>query len=212
MVLGPPDPGAELGGRWYSGASGAAYLSVDTADPNRGQNDFLLGNKTAGDTNRADWRSQLFELGPAAAGAKPMTLSFAYKFPGKVNSGDDIALFFRFFDAHTNFLGQFYIPLGSQTSDSEMTGYKTLTLTNLTAVKNATGIRLPRGARAATADIWVTCNIFSPWTSGDALFDDFSVTTVTPSHRSACLISLAGLLAVILIGASILHFRRRSQA
>jgi len=34
------------------------------------------------------------------------------------------------------------------------------------------------GVRATTADVWVTCNIFDPWTSGDARFDDFSVTTL----------------------------------
>jgi hypothetical protein len=108
-----------------------------------------------------------------------MTFSFAYKCPGKVNRGDNIAVFLRFFDeTGTNFLGQHYIPLGSASGDSEMSDYKTVTFTNLRAVKNATGIRLPKGARAVTADIWVTCNIFSPWTSGDARFDDFSVTTV----------------------------------
>jgi hypothetical protein len=108
-----------------------------------------------------------------------MTFSFAYKFPGKINAGDNIAVFFRFFDeTGTNFLGQHYIPIGSSSGDSEMTGYKTATFTGLRALKNATGIRLPKGARTVTADIWVTCNIFSPWTSGDARFDDFSVTTL----------------------------------
>lgn len=179
ILLGPTDGGAEQGDQWYYGTNDAAYLFVDNSDPNSGNNDFTLGNKTAGDTNRADWRSQLFKLGPAADGARPMTFSFAYKFPGKVNPGDNIAVFFRFFDeTGTNFLGQHYIPLGAASSDSEMTGYKTATFTNLRAVKNATGIRLPKGARSATADIWITCNIFSPWTSGDARFDDFSVTTV----------------------------------
>jgi hypothetical protein len=178
ILLGPPDGGAEQGGQWYFGTNGAAYLFVDTADPNRGNNDFTLGNKTAGETNHADWRSQLFKLGPAAGGAEPMTFSFAYKFPGKVNAGDNIAVFFRFFDeTGTNFLGQIPISLGSSSGDSEMTDYKTVAFANLRAVKNATGIRLPKGARTMTADIWVTCNIFSPWTSGDARFDDFSVTT-----------------------------------
>jgi len=178
ILLGPPDGGAERGGQWYSGTNDMAYRFVNNTDPNSGERYFVIGNKVAGDTNRADWRSQLFRLGPAAGGAEPMTFSFAYKFPGKVNPGDDIAVFFRFFDeTGTNFLGQHYIPLGSSSGDSEMTGYKTATFANLRAVKNAAGIRLPGGARAVTADIWVTCNIFSPWTSGDAQFDDFSVTT-----------------------------------
>ncbi len=210
VVLGPPDPGAELGGQWYSGTNGAAYLFVDTADPNRGNNDFTLGNKTAGEANRADWRSQLFSLGPAAGGARPMTFSFAYKFPGKVNPGDNIAVFFRFFDeTGTNFLGQHYIPIGSLSGDSEMSEYKTVTFTNLRAVKNATGIRLPKGARAATADIWITCNIFGPWASGDARFDDFSVTTVKPFSSLIIVIPAAVLLGVIIIVALLFHFRRK---
>lgn len=202
ILIGPPDGGSEQGGQWYFGTNDAAYLFVDTADPNHGASDFTLGNKTVGETNRADWRSQLFSLGPAAGGAEPMTFSFAYKFPGKVNAGDNIAVFFRFFDeSGTNFLGQHYIPLGSSSGDSEMTSYKTATFTALRAVKNATGIRLPKGARAMTSDIWVTCNIFSPWTSGDAHFDDFSVTTLpSPSWISRhWLISLTALLIIVVL-------------
>lgn len=179
IVIGPLDGGAERGGQWYFGTNDMAYLFVDSTDPNRGNNDFTLGNKTTGDTNRADWRSQLFKLGPAAGGTEPITFSFAYKFPGKVNQGDTIEMALRFFDeTGTNFLGQIPISLGSSSGDSEMTGYKTATFADLRAVKNATGIRFPKGARTVTADIWVTCNIFSPWTSGDARFDDFSVTTL----------------------------------
>jgi hypothetical protein len=201
ILLGPLDAGAELGGEWYSGTNGAAYLFIDKTDPNSGASDFTLGNKTAGAENRADWRSQLFSLGPAAGGTEPMTFSFAYKFTGKVNAGDNIAVFFRFFDeTGTNFLGQHYIPLGSSSGDSEMTSYKTATFANLRAVKNATGIQLPIGARAVTADIWVTCNIFSPWTSGDARFDDFSVTTLpSPSWISRHWFISLTVLVIILI-------------
>lgn len=181
ILLGPIDPGAEQGDQWYCGTNDMAYLSVDSTDANRGNNDFTLGNKIAGNTNRADWRSQLFSLGPAAGGAGPTTFSFAYKLPGKVKAGDNIVLFFRFFDdSGTNFLGQQTIMLGSKSGDSEMTDYKTVTLAGIFAKKNATGIRIPKTARTATADIWVTCNIFQPWTSGDARLDDFSVTTVPP--------------------------------
>ena len=202
ILLGPPDAGAERGGEWYSGTNGAAYRSVDDTDANTGANDFTLGNKTAGAENRADWRSRLFSLGPAAGGAEPMTYSFAYKLPSKVNAGDNIAVFFRFFDeTGTNFLGQHYIPLGSSSGDSEMTGYKTATFTGLRAVKNATGIRLPKGARTVTADIWVTCNIFGPWSSGDARFDDFSVTTLPPPSWISrhWLISLTALLIIVVL-------------
>ena len=202
IILGPPNPGAETGGQWYSGTNGAAYLSVDNTDPNSGNNDFTLGNITAGTENRADWRSRLFSLGPAAGGGEPITFSFTYKFPGKVKSGDDIAVFFRFFDdTGKNFLGQQYIPLGSSSGDSEMTGYKKVTLTGIRALKNATGIQLPKGARTAKADIWVTCNIFSPWTSGDARFDDFSVTTIPapPWISRHWLLSLIALAIILLV-------------
>jgi len=202
ILLGPPDDGAEIGGEWYSGTNGAAYLFVDNTDPNHGANDFTLGNKIAGGENRADWRSQLFSLGPAAGGAEPMTFSFAYKFTGKVNPGDNIAMFFRFFDdTGTNFLGQQLILIGSSSGDSEMTGYKTATLTGVRALKNATGIRFPKGARTATADIWVTANIFQPWSSGDARFDDFSVTTLpAPSWISRhWLISLTVLVIIVVL-------------
>lgn len=179
ILLGPPDPGAELGGQWYNGTNGAGYQSVDSNDPNSGNNDFTLGNKIVGKENSANWRSPLFSLGSAAGGAEPITFSFSYKLPGKVSGKDDIAVFFRFFDeTGTNFLGQEFIPLGSSSGDSAMAGYKTVTLTGLRARKNASGIQLPKGARTSTADIWVTCNIFFPWTSGDARFDDFSVTTL----------------------------------
>ena len=214
ILLGPPDGGAERGGQWYSGTNDMAYRFVNNTDPNSGERYFVIGNKVAGDTNRADWRSQLFRLGPAAGGAEPMTFSFAYKFPGKVNPGDDIAVFFRFFDeTGTNFLGQHSIALGSSSGDSEMTGYKTVTLTGLRALKNATGVRLPKGARATTADVWVTCNIFEPWTSGDARFDDFSVTTVPAplwiSRHWAITRMLALLIVVVAPTLTVWAVRRR---
>lgn len=202
ILLGPPDPGAELGNIWFTGAYGEAYRFVDNTDPNSGEKDFALGNKTAGKENFVDWRSQNFPLGPAAGGAEPITFSFTYKLPGKVNRNDDIMVFIRFFDdSGTNFLGQRSVLLGSRSGDSEMTGYKTVTLTGIRALKNATGVRLPKDARTTTADIWVTCNIFEPWTSGDARFDDFSVTTLPgPSWISRhWLISLIALAALVLL-------------
>jgi hypothetical protein len=210
IILGPPDPGAERGGQWYNGTNGAGYRLIDDTDPNRGNNDFTLGNKTAGQENRADWRSRLFSLGPAAGGAEPITFSFAYKLPGEVKPGDDIAVFFRFFDdTGRNFLGQQFIPLGSSSGDSEMTGYKTVTLTGIRALKNATGVRLPKGARTAKADIWVTCNIFSPWTSGDARFDDFSV--MTSRHFPLLKIAIPAVVLLGIAAALLLYFRRQKQ-
>jgi hypothetical protein len=47
--------------------------------------------------------------------------------------------------------------------------YRTMTAENITAPRQAT-----------TADIWITANIFGPWSSGAAQFDDFAVTTTAP--------------------------------
>jgi len=168
--LGPPDPGAEHGfDDWYYGTNGEAWVSVDDTDPATGDHDFTLGNKTAGDQNRADWRSRIFSLGPAAKGARPITFSFACKFPGKINGRENMQVYLRFFDAAgTNFLGQKIFRVGFNTGSSNMSNYKTLTFTD---------IRAPKQAR--TADVWVTANIFVPWTSGSGQFDDFSVMTVS---------------------------------
>ena len=217
IMLGPPDPGPEHGfDYWYYGTNGGGYVSIDDTDPNTGTSDFTLGNKTTGSENRADFRSQLFPLHSASGGAEPITISFAYKLPGNVKARDNIAVFFRFFDdTGTNFLGQIPIMLGSSSGDSEMTDYKTMTLTSIRALKNATGIQLPKDARATTADIWVTCNVFQPWTSGDARFANFSVTTLpTPPWVSRhWIISIIVLLIILLLPVlTILAIRKRQMA
>jgi hypothetical protein len=189
ILLGPPDPGAEYGSDgWYYGTNGAAWVSLDNTDPATGEYDFTLGNKTAGDQNRADWRSRIFPLGPAAKGARPITFSFACKFPGKINGRENLQVYLRFFDAAgTNFLGQRIFRVGFNTGSSNMVNYKTMTFTD---------IRAPRGAR--TADVWVTANIFVPWTSGVGRFDDFSVTTVSHLGRTL-LVVFGGSVAVLII-------------
>lgn len=170
VLLGPANRGAENGADdWYYGTNGAAWVTVDDSDPATGQFDFTIGNNTAGHENRADWRARVFPLGPAADGAEPITFSFAYKFPGKINGRDNMQVFLRFFDTTgTNFLSQRIFRIGFYTGDSNMVNYKTMTVTD---------IRAPRKAR--TADVWVTANIWEPWTSGIGRFDDFSVTTVS---------------------------------
>jgi hypothetical protein len=172
-MLGPPDPGAEHGfDFWYHGASGKAVLSVDDTDPATGSNDFSLGNDTLGQENRANWRSQNFPLGPAADNGSPITFSFAYKLPGEVKGGENLDVYLRFFDATgTNYLKAKTIRIGSSSGDSNMTSYKKVTLTN---------IRTQQGAK--TADVWITANIFEPWSSGTARFDDFAVTTARPQR------------------------------
>jgi serine/threonine protein kinase len=171
ILLGPLDPGAELGDQWYSGTNGAAYRFVDNTDPNSGNNDFTLGNETAGKENLADWRSPNFALGPAAAGNAPIKFSFSYKLPDAVNAGDNVRVELRFFDkTGTNYLDERKILVGSSSRDASMSRYKRMVITN---------IRASRGA--ATADIRVNANLFEPWSSGTGRFDDFAVTTTPHS-------------------------------
>jgi hypothetical protein len=201
ILLGPPDPGAEHGfDDWYYGTNGEAWVSVDDADPVTGNHDFILGNRTAGDQNRADWRSRIFPLGPAAKGARPITFSFACKFPGKINGRENMQVYLRFFDAAgTNFFGQKIFRVGFTTGCSNMSSYKTLTFTD---------IRAPKQAR--TADVWVTANIFVPWTSGSGQFDDFSVTTVSRLGLTL-LVAFAGLgTGLIIIAMAAAKSRRKN--
>jgi hypothetical protein len=195
IQLGPPDPGAESGPNdWYYGTSGAAWVSVDDTDSVAGEYDFTIGNKIVGHENRADWRSHIFPLGPAANGARPITFSFAYKFPDKINGRENMQIFLRFFDAAgTNFFGQKIFRVGFHTSDSKMVNYRTMTITDILA---------PRKAR--TADVWITANIWEPWTSGVGRFDDFSVTTVSQLGRTVLLIfgSSVAMLIIITIAAT----------
>ena len=202
ILLGPHDPGAEHGfDVWYHGTNGEAYVYVDDTDPARGNQDFALGNRTAGDENRADWRSRIFPLGPAAKGARPVTFSFACKFPAKINGRENMQVYLRFFDAAgTNFLGQRIFRIGFNTGSSNMVNYKTMTFA---------GIRAPGKAR--TADVWVTANIFAPWTSGTGQFDDFSVTTVSRLGRTL-LVVFAGLVVVlIIITAAVVKWERKNR-
>ena len=189
ISLGLANPGAEHGSDgWYWGTNGAAWVSLDHTDPATGEYDFTIGNNTAGHENRADWRSHIFPLGAAANGARPITFSFTYKFPGKINERENLQVFLRFFDAAgTNFFGQKIFRVGFHTGDSNMVNYRTMTITDIIA---------PRKARSA--DIWITANIWEPWTSGVGRFDDFSVTTVSRLGWTL-LVVLGGSLAVLII-------------
>jgi hypothetical protein len=176
--LGPANPGAESGhAHWYTGARGAGFLFIDKTDPATGKNDFTVGNGAQGKENRADWRSEIFSLGPAANGDSRITLSFAYKLPGEVTNQrilplserQNLLVHLRFFDATgTNFLNERIVFVGAETGDSHMTRYKKMVLPN---------IRAPKGAR--TADIRIMANHSAgTWTSGLGRFDDFSVRAV----------------------------------
>ena len=186
IFLGPPSTGASSGGAdWLTGANGAGFTAVDFDDPPHDGFDFVISNTVAGDGNNADWRCPPFSLGAAAGGARTLTFSFAYKFVDRVAKGNNVLVQLRFFDSTgTNFVSQIVLTMGSRTSDSSMTEYKTRTVEN---------IIVPRTARLA--DIWVDANIFEPWASGTARFGNFSVTTAPRS-----LLFKAGVTAVVVLG------------
>jgi RNA polymerase sigma factor (sigma-70 family) len=155
---------------WFHGAKGSAFVFVDGTDAATGKNDLTLGNTEEGDANRADWRSQKFDLGPAANGREPVSFSFACKIPGDVKNKENLSVHLRFLDATgTNVLHDYAVDIGSATSSANMIHYKTLSFDGLVAPKNA-----------RKADIRITAN-HPPnvWTSGVARFDDFSVTAHT---------------------------------
>ena len=187
IFLGPPESGTWSGSsKWLTGATGAASTLYDFNNSDNGACAFVISNTVAGNENRADWRCVPFSLGPAAGGVRPITFSFAYKLVDRVEAGNNIHVQFRFFDSTgTNFINELVVPVGAHTSDSAMTGYRTLTMND---------ILVPPKAR--TADIWINANIFEPWVSGTALFDDFSVTTVPRSLRFK-----AGVITALWIGA-----------
>jgi hypothetical protein len=139
VMIGPVNPGAEYGSdQWWVGASGKGYLFVDHADPASGTNDFTLKNTNQDKNSSAGWRSVIFPLGPAAAGARPITFSFAYKLADDVNAGDNMLVQFRFFNRATNWIIERDFELGDSSHDSAMSHYKTVTIGGILAPHNAT--------------------------------------------------------------------------
>lgn len=171
VMIGPVNPGAEDGSDgWWVGASGTGYLFVDHTDPASGNSDFTLGITNEDKNNSVGWRSVVFPLGPAA-GVRRINFSFAYKLVGDVNPGDDVMVQLRFYNRTTNWIRETDFLLGDSSHDSAMSHYKTFTVENI-----------PTPHAASLADINVTANVFSHhWSSGDARFDDFSLTTTTYS-------------------------------
>jgi hypothetical protein len=187
IVLGPAESGTWSGSeKWLTGAYGAAATYYDFEDPAHGPCAFVLSNTVAGPENAADWRCLPFSLGPAAGGARLVSLSFAYKLSDRVAPGDNMRVELRFFDSTgTNRVGQRSVQVGARTGDSAMSSYRTLTMN---------GILPPRKARMADVSI----NMDS-WVSGTGRFDDFSITTEPRS-----LLFKAGAGAVVLLGVGIL--------
>lgn len=198
VPLGPKNSGAESDFTdWYSGIRGGGSVSVEN-DPKEGHNNFSIGitNLVPDQTNWADLRSHIFSLNEAANGQRPLTFSFSYKLSDKVNPGDNIAVYLRFFDSTgTKFYDQKPVFVGSDTHDSEMYIYKTLAVSNIVT---------PPGA--VTADVWVTANLFQPWTLGTAEFDDFSVITTSPVPWRNVIIGVA--IVAIISGVTLWLFIR----
>ncbi len=196
IFLGPANSGAESGtAKWYYGVLGSGVVAISAEEVATGVSCFKIGisNPVPGQTHHADFRSEMFSIGNTR---EQLAFSFAYKLPDKVNAGDDIHVFFRFFDdTGTNFLGQEEVQVGSTTDDSEMAIYKNI----------ARSVVPPR--HAAKADISVSANIDGPWTSGMALFDDFCVTTY-PGNRWIGLIARSSLGIAAALAFGILLFRR----
>ena len=192
IFLGPAEAGTWSGSsKWPNGMYGAASTSYDFNDASHGACAFVISNTVAGTENKADWRCEVFSLGPAAGGARPITFSFAYKLADPVAAGNNLRVGLRFWDSTgTNFINQRIIPVGARTSDSAMTSYRTLTMN---------GILAPRKARMMDIAIFANQNADEPWVSGAGRFDDFSVTTVPRSLQFK-----AGVGAAVLLGVGVL--------
>lgn len=174
LLLGPLNPGAEEGSEhWYHGIDGQGVLLTDNTDPASGENDFTVENTITNQHNHAEWRCEMFSLGSATNGARPVSFSFDYKLPGPVNDGDNLRVQLRFFDQNTNFIDQKVFFVGTSSHDSAMTSYKTL----------ASGDVVPPAA-ARVCDVTLSANLYDDhWSSGIGRFDNIFVTTEAAPHR-----------------------------
>lgn len=212
-VLGPLDPGAEMGtvpvSYWFTGASGAGFVDThDPSNPYTGSYDFKVGNTVASTPftggNYGDFRSPVFPLGNAARGAQPITFSFAYELPGPVTTGDNMLAELIFYErAGANgdgdgYVGEYDVGLGDDSGDTSMTSY---------ALFTHGGIVAP--ATAEWGAVRFTANIFQAWSSGAAFFDDISVTTTASQVPEIDPSAMRGALAVCVGGLAVIERRRR---
>ena len=202
IFLGPAESGTWSGSeKWVTGAYGMASTSYDFKDPSHGVCAFVISNTVADTENKADWRCEVFSLGPAAGGARPITFSFAYKLADPVAARNNLRVQLRFWDATgTNFMGERNIRVGANTGDSAMTDYRTLTMN---------GILAPRKARTLDIAIYANQSADEPWVSGTGRFDDFSVTTVPRSLLFKALAGAGVLAGVVAVAVLLFQFWRR---
>ena len=199
ILLGPAGTGTWSGSeKWLTGTVGSASTLYDFNDTCHGMCALVISNTVAGKENRADWRSQPFSLGPAAGGARAIMFTFAYKLSDRVQAGNNIHVQLRFFDSDTNFLAERVTMLGAHTSDSAMTNYRTLTLADILAPP-----------KARLADVWINANIFDPWFSGTAHFDDISVTTAPRSEAFKVAVMASVLIGIFALGVLAIYLRRQ---
>jgi len=197
-MLGPLDSdAASAGANWIPDAKGGGSVSVDLNDPaTKGGYDFALSNTSnfvAGAENYAVWRCPIFPVGPAADGARPITLSFKYKLVDPVTDRNNLRLQLRFWDSTgTGFMGERNVRVGAWTGDSAMTGYRTITVT---------GILAPPKAGTIDVAIYANVNAVEPWVSGTGRFADIFVTTTT---HSLLLNAAVGAIVLAAIGALIM--------
>ncbi|MDR3458203.1 MAG: serine/threonine-protein kinase [Verrucomicrobiae bacterium] len=210
VVLGPPGADtANAGANWFSNAQGGGSVSVDFNHPaTKGGCDFVLrntNNTVAGVASHASWWCPGFSLGPAAEGARPITLSFAYKLDDPVAAGDNLRVQLCFWDSTgTNFMGGRDIDVGAHTGDSAMTSYRTLTIQ---------GILAPPRAQVMHIALLANPDPDARWTSGTGRFDNLSVTTRAHSLLAKAAAVAAVLLAIpVLIWLLILFGRQRAPA
>lgn len=168
-TLGPANPTFDGNANdWFSGSSGEAwveYNATEGAIANTGRMD--IGSNSANDN--ADFRSQTFSLGAAADGAAAMTFGFQYLFYEEVQAGDNFRVDLRFWRdiGGTDFAGEQNLFIGHDSGDVSLFGpdaWQSFSETDIFAPGDA-----------GWADIRVSINDFTDWSSGGASFDDFSV-------------------------------------
>lgn len=171
--IGPVNPGFENGGTaWNSGGAGGAAGSVNFANPGTngpsapGTNCVL---QTSNGGGNADLRANMFSLGAATQGATAVSVDFDYNILGPVNFGDQIRVGFRSLDSGGGFQGEHNFHLGTPNNDVGGTGWH-----------HFHGVATP-SSTAVNGDLRISMNIFGDdtWSSGDVLFDNFSV-KITP--------------------------------
>jgi hypothetical protein len=174
-VLGPLNPGFEQGSTgWNAGGTGGSAGSISFSNPGEngptdpGTNSL---SETSDGTGNTDFRANSFSLGPASTGTNQVTFSFDYNILSTVNSGNNIRVGLRFFDiTGGNFQGENNSHVGSDNNDAGGDGWHHY---SVTATPPST---------AYTADIRVSMNVFGDdsWSSGEVLFDNFSLTASVP--------------------------------